>query len=50
LSSAGLYPKKDQAANVNLVQIDWSQFVALSDKKTIEAKRVEKEGTDAGAG
>ena len=49
----GLYPKKDQAANVNLVQIDWSQFVASSDRqKTIEAqaKRVEqKEGTDASA-
>jgi hypothetical protein len=41
----GLYPKKDQAANVNLVQIDWSQFVASSDKQKaieVEAKRVEQ--------
>jgi hypothetical protein len=47
----GLMPTDKHEHNHALVQIDWSQFVAMSDKQKaieVEAKRVEqKEGTDA---
>jgi hypothetical protein len=39
----GLYPvKKEGGVNITLHQIDWSELACMSDKKTIEAKRVEQ--------